>query len=45
MRYGVPEIAMNDDLNFSAMAHSDKQISQQILTTVFSNALATWKSF
>ena len=26
MRYGVPEIEMNDDLNFSAMAHSDKQI-------------------
>ena len=30
MRHGVPEIEMNDDLNFSAMAHSDKQISRQI---------------
>ena len=27
MRHGVPEIEMNDDLNFSAMAHSEKQIS------------------
>ena len=39
MRQGVPEIEINDDLNFSAMAHSDKQISRQILTIVFSNAL------
>ena len=40
MRHGVPEIEMSDDLNFSAMAHSDKQISRQISTIVFSNA---WK--
>ena len=39
MRHGVPEIEMNDDLNFLAMAHSDKQISRQISTIVFSNAL------
>ena len=26
MRHGMPEIEINDDLNFSAMAHSDKQI-------------------
>ena len=39
MRHGVPEIEMNDDLNFSAMAHSDKQISRHISTIVFSNAL------
>ena len=26
MRHGVPEMEMNDDLNFSAMALSDKQI-------------------
>ena len=38
-RHGVPEIEKNDDLNFSAMAHSDKQISQQMSTIVFSNAL------
>ena len=38
-RHGVPEIEMNDDLNFSAMAHSDKQISRHISTIVFSNAL------
>ena len=36
---GVPEIEMNDDFNFSAKAHSDKQISRQISTIVFSNAL------
>ena len=35
MRHGVPEIEMNDDLNFSAMAHSDKQLSRQISTIVF----------
>ena len=29
---------LKDDLNFSAIAHSDKQISQQI-STIFSNAL------
>ena len=29
MRHGVPEIEMSNDLNFSAMAHSDKQISRQ----------------
>ena len=39
MSHGVPEIEMKDDLNFSAMAHSDKQISRQISTIVFSNAL------
>ena len=39
MRHGVLEIEMNDDLNFSAMVHSDKQISRQISTIVFSNAL------
>ena len=39
MRHGMPEIEMNDELNFSSMAHSDKQISQQISTIVFSNAL------
>ena len=39
MRHGVPEIKMKDDLNFSAIAHSDKQISRQISTIVFSNAL------
>ena len=38
-RYGVTEMEMNDDLNFSAMAHIDKQISRQISTVVFSNAL------
>ena len=38
MRHGVPEIEMND-LNFLAMANSDKQISRQISTIVFSNAL------
>ena len=38
-RHGVPEIEKNDDLSFSAMAHSDKQISQQMSTIVFSNAL------
>ena len=36
---GVPDIEMNDDLYFSAMAHSDKQISRQISTIVFSNAV------
>ena len=39
MRHGVPEIEMNDDHNFSAMTHSDKQISRQISTIVFSNTL------
>ena len=39
MHHGVPEIEMEDDLNFPAMAHSDKQISWQISTIVFSNAL------
>ena len=39
MRHGVPEIEMTDNLNFSAMAHSDKQISRQTLTSVFWNAL------
>ena len=39
MRHGMPEIKMKDDFNFSAIAHSDKQISQQISTIVFSNAL------
>ena len=38
-RHGVTEIEMNNDLNFSAMAHIDKQISRQISTIVFSNAL------
>ena len=42
MRHGAPEIDMNDDLNFSAMAHSEKQISRQISTIVFSNALVSW---
>ena len=36
---GVPDIEINDDLYFSAMAHSDKQISRQISTIVFSNAV------
>ena len=40
MHHGVPEIEMNDDFNLSAMAHSDKQISRQISTIVFSNDLA-----
>ena len=35
MRHGVSEIEMNDDLSFSAMVHSDKQISRQISTIVF----------
>ena len=35
MRHGVPEIEMTDNLNFSAMAHSDKQISRQTFTSVF----------
>ena len=39
MRHGVLEIEIKDDLNFSAMAHSDKQISRKILTIIFSNAL------
>ena len=40
MLHGMPEIEMNDDLNFSAIAHSDKQISRQTSTMiVFSNAL------
>ena len=33
--HGVPEIEMKDDLNFSAMVHSNKQISRQISTIVF----------
>ena len=40
MSHGVPEIEMNDDLNFSGHGPSDKQISRQISTIVFSNALA-----
>ena len=36
MRHGVPEIEMN---HFLAMVQSDKQISRQISTIVFSNAL------
>ena len=39
MHHGVPEIEMNDNLNFSAMTHSDKQIFRQISTIVFSIAL------
>ena len=39
IRHEVPEIEMKDVLNFSAIAHSDKQISRQISTVVFSNAL------
>ena len=39
MRYGVPEREMKDDLNFSAIAHSDKQVSWQISNIVFSNGL------
>ena len=39
MHHGVPEIEMKDDLNFSAIANRDKQISRQISTIVFSNAL------
>ena len=39
MRHGVPEMEMKDDLNFSAIAHSDKQMSRQVSTIVFSNAL------
>ena len=39
MGHGVPKIEMNGDLNFLAMAHSDKQISREISTIVFSNAL------
>ena len=35
MSHGVPKIEMNDDLNFSAMANSDKEISWQISTIVF----------
>ena len=30
MRHGVTEIEMKDDPTFSAIAHSDKQISRQI---------------
>ena len=30
MHHGVQEIDMEDDFTFSAMAHSDKQISRQI---------------
>ena len=30
MRHVVPNIEMNDHLNFSAMAHSDLQMSRQI---------------
>ena len=39
MRYGVPEIEMNKDVNFSAMGYSHKQRSRQISTIVFSNVL------
>ena len=39
MHHGVPEIEMNNDFNFSAKAHGNKQISRQISTIVFSNAL------
>ena len=39
MRHGVPEMEMKDDLNFSAIAHSDKQMPRQVSTIVFSNAL------
>ena len=39
MCHGVPEREMNDDLNFSGMVHSDKQISRQTSTIVFSNTL------
>ena len=39
MHHGVPEIEMKDDLNFSAIANRDKQISRQISTIVFPNAL------
>ena len=43
MRHRIPEIEleMNDDFNFSAMAHNHKQISRQRSTIVFSNALFT----
>ena len=34
MCYGVREIEMNDNLNFCAMAHSDKEISLQVSTIV-----------
>ena len=34
-RHNVPEIEMKDDLNFSAIAHSDKQIPRQLSTIVF----------
>ena len=39
MRHGVPEIEMNDNLNFSSMTHSDKQIFRKISTIIFSIAL------
>ena len=39
IRHGVSEIEMKNDLNFSAIAHCDKQISGQISSIVFSNAL------
>ena len=39
MHHVVPKIVMNDELNFSAMAHSDKEISRQISSIIFSNAL------
>ena len=39
IRHGVPEIEMKEDLTFSVIAHRDKQISRQISTIVFSNAL------
>ena len=52
MRHGVPEIEIRNDLNFSAMAHSDKQISRQILFKCLGGnvinktriALYTWPS-
>ena len=45
MRHGVPQIEMNDDLNFSTMAHNDKQISQQVLTIVFKFQMPRWKCY
>ena len=40
MHHSVPEIEMNSDLNFLAMANSDKQISLEISTIIFSNAFS-----
>ena len=39
MFHGVSEIEIKDDLTFSTMAHSDKQMSRQISIIIFSNAL------